>query len=320
MSMDQDIQPVPAAVAGPLTASAVSSTRRHEPAPGIGGKIAAYAAVLVISFISLFPLYWMVENSLRTAVAAGSGVSLIPELPLQWSNYSTMWNYLPYSMGVFLINSFFMAGLVTVGTAISCALIAYGFARFRFPGRDFLFAIIISTMMIPYAVMMIPQYALFINVFHWGSGGSLFGYHNLFQFLPQIVPAFFGSPIFIFLLRQFIRGIPFDLDEAAKVDGAGPLLIFWKIILPEVRPALAAVVVLTFIGKWNDFLGPLIYLQDPHNWTVELGLNGFIGRYGTEYLNLQMAAACIAMLPIAVVYFIASRQIIQGVTLSGVKG
>ena len=136
--------------------------------------------------------------------------------------------------------------------------------------------------MIPYAVMMIPQYALFINFFHWGSGGSLFGYHNLFQFLPQIVPAFFGSPIFIFLLRQFIRGIPFDLDEAAMVDGAGPLRIFWKIILPELRPALAAVMVLTFIGKWNDFLGPLIYLQDPHNWTVELALNGFVGRYGTS--------------------------------------
>jgi multiple sugar transport system permease protein len=213
-----------------------------------------------------------------------------------------------------------VAGFVTLGTVISSALIAYGFARFRFVGRDLFFGVIISTMMIPYAVMMIPQYALFINFFHWGSGGSAFGYQNLFQFLPQIVPAYFGSPIFIFLLRQFIRGIPFDLDEAAKVDGAGPLRIFWKIILPELRPALAAVVVLTFIGKWNDFLGPLIYLQDPHNWTVELALNGFVGRYGTQYLNLQMAASCIAILPIAIIYFIASRQIIQGVTLSGVKG
>ena len=104
------------------------------------------------------------------------------------------------------------------------------------------------------------------------------------------------------------------------VDGAGPLRIFWKIILPQLRPALAAVMVLTFIGKWNDFLGPLIYLQDPHNWTVELALNGFVGRYGTSYLNLQMAASVIAIAPIAFIYFIASRQIIQGVTLSGVKG
>jgi ABC-type glycerol-3-phosphate transport system permease component len=231
-----------------------------------------------------------------------------------------MWNYLPYPMSTFLLNSVVLAGLVTLGTVISSALIAYGFARFRFFGRQAFFAVIISTMMIPYAVMMIPQYALFINFFHWGSGGSLFGYHNLRQFLPQIVPAFFGSPIFIFLLRQFIRGIPYSLDEAAMVDGAGPLRIFWTIILPELRPALAAVMVLTFIGKWNDFLGPLIYLQDPHNWTVELALNGFVGRYGTSYLNLQMAASVIAIAPIAFIYFIASRQIIQGVTLSGVKG
>jgi ABC-type glycerol-3-phosphate transport system permease component len=223
-------------------------------------------------------------------------------------------------MSTFLINSFIVAGFVTLGTAISSALIAYGFARFRFFGREAFFAVIISTMMIPYAVMMIPQYALFINFFHWGSGGSLFGYHNLRQFLPQIVPAFFGSPIFIFLLRQFIRGIPYSLDEAAMVDGAGPLRIFWTIIVPELRPALAAVMVLTFIGKWNDFLGPLIYLQDPHNWTVELALNGFVGRYGTSYLNLQMAASVIAIAPIVFIYFIASRQIIQGVTLSGVKG
>jgi multiple sugar transport system permease protein len=289
------------------------------PTPGIGSKTAAYVVVWAISFASLFPIYWMIENSLRTSAAADSGVSLFPET-LQWSNYAEMWNYFSYGMHVFLINSVLVAGLVTLGTVISSALIAYGFARFRFIGRQLFFGVIISTMMIPYAVMMIPQYAMFINFFHWGGGGALFGYQNLFQFLPQIVPAFFGSPIFIFLLRQFIRGIPMDLDEAAKVDGAGPLRIFWRIILPELRPALAAVAVLTFIGKWNDFLGPLIYLQDQHNWTVELALNGFVGRFGTVNLNLQMAASCISIAPIAFIYFIASRQIIQGVTLSGVKG
>jgi ABC-type glycerol-3-phosphate transport system permease component len=313
----EDTQRVPAAA---LPAAIPKKPPRRLPARGFGSKLAAYVAVVLISIASLFPLYWMVENSLRTAVDAGSTVTLVPKSPWQWSNYSTMWNYLPYPMSTFLLNSFVLAGLVTIGTVLSSALIAYGFARFRFFGREAFFAVIIGTMMIPYAVMMIPQYALFINFFHWGSGGSLFGYKNLFQFLPQIVPAFFGSAIFIFLLRQFIRGIPFTLDEAAMVDGAGPLRIFWTIILPELRPALAAVAVLTFIGKWNDFLGPLIYLQDPHNWTVELALNGFVGRYGTSYLNLQMAASVIAIAPIAIIYFIASRQIIQGVTLSGVKG
>jgi multiple sugar transport system permease protein len=320
--MATELGPPPGAPAVALPVGALKQPRRRPtlPARGLGSRLAAYLAVLLISIASLFPLYWMVENSLRTAVDAGANVTLIPKTPWQWSNYSTMWHYLPYPMSTFLINSFVVAGLVTIGTVISSALIAYGFARFRFRGREVFFAVIISTMMIPYAVMMIPQYALFINFFHWGSGGSLFGYHNLFQFLPQIVPAFFGSPIFIFLLRQFIRGIPYTLDEAAMVDGAGPLRIFWKIILPELRPALAAVMVLTFIGKWNDFLGPLIYLQDPHNWTVELALNAFVGRYGTSNLNLQMAASVIAIAPIVFIYFIASRQIIRGVTLTGVKG
>jgi ABC-type glycerol-3-phosphate transport system permease component len=290
----------------------------REPKAGSRSKVFAYLALAFVTFFSLFPLYWMLENSLRTQSDASNGVRLWPE-SFNWSNYSTMWNALTYPFHVFLINSFVMSALVTLGTVASCALVAYGFARFNFPGREIMFYFIIATTMIPYAVMLIPQYALFINVFHWGSGGQAFGYDNLFQFLPQIVPAFFGSPFFIFLLRQFVRGIPYDLDEAAKVDGAGYLRIFWTIILPELRPALAAVTVLTFIGKWNDFLGPLIYLTDSHNWTIELALNGFIGRYSTVF-NLQMAASLMSMAPIVIVYFLASKQIIEGVTLSGVKG
>jgi ABC-type glycerol-3-phosphate transport system permease component len=285
----------------------------------IAQRVAAYAVIFVICLLALFPLYWMFENSLRPGSDAENSVRFWPEA-FDWANYVHMWNALAYPFGVYLINSFGMCILVTVGTVVSCALVAYGFARFRFRGRDFLFGVVISTMMIPYAIMMIPQYALFVNVFHWDKGGALFGYQNLVQFLPQIVPAFFGSPVFIFLLRQFILGIPYDLDEAAKVDGAGPLRIFWTIIMPELRSALAAVTVLTFIGKWNDFLGPLIYLQDPRNWTIELALNGFVGRYGVTVFNLQMAAALMSMLPIAIIYFLASKQIIQGITLSGVKG
>lgn len=302
------------AVAPPISATAPPNVPGRQYLP----QLTAYAMIALICLFSLFPLYWMLENSLRTEIDSSSSISFWPEA-FHWSNYPTMWNALTYPFNVFLINSFAMAGLVTIGTVGSCALVAYGFARFRFRGREFLFLIIIGTTMIPYAVMMIPQYALFINVYHWGSGGSAFGYQNLFQFLPQIVPAFFGSPFFIFLLRQFIRGIPYDLDEAAKVDGAGPLRIFWTIILPELRPAIAAVAVLTFIGKWNDFLGPLIYLTDQHNWTIELALNGFLNRYTTVF-NLQMAASLMSMLPILILYFLASRQIIEGVTLSGVKG
>ncbi|MGH2442167.1 MAG: carbohydrate ABC transporter permease, partial [Chloroflexota bacterium] len=237
--------PRPATAVPAVAAAGPGSAPRRRPT----SRIAAYIAIVFVCFFSLFPLYWMLENSLRTESDTTSTVSFWPEA-FHWSNYSTMWNALNYPFHIYLINSFVMAGLVTIGTVASCALVAYGFARFRFPGREVMFLFIIATTMIPYAVMLIPQYALFINVFHWGSGGSLFGYQNLFQFLPQIAPAFFGSPFFIFLLRQFIRGIPYDLDEAAKVDGAGALRIFWTVILPELRPALAVVTVLTFIGKW----------------------------------------------------------------------
>jgi ABC-type glycerol-3-phosphate transport system permease component len=287
---------------------------------GVGGaSFSAYIVVWIVCFFCLFPLYWMFENSLRADADAQTSIALVPQV-VHWDNYSRMWTALAYPFHVFLINSFVVAGLVTIGVTLSCAFVAYGFARFRFPGRDFLFYFIIATMMIPFAIMMIPSYALFVNVFHWGRGGVIGSYQNVFQFLPQVVPAYFGSPVFIFLLRQFIRGIPYDLDEAAKVDGAGPIRILWTVILPAMRPALTAVVVLNFIGKWNDFLGPLIFLQDPHNWTIELALNGFVGRYSTTFFNLQMAASLMSMLPIVVVYFFASRQIIEGVTLSGVKG
>jgi multiple sugar transport system permease protein len=298
------------------------------PAPGIlqppkpsrlPSQIGAYVVVAIISFISLFPLYWMVINSLRSDADIESGFVWWPT-SWHFDNYTRAWTALEYPFQDFIFNSFVLSLLVTIGTVISCLLVAYGFARFRFPGREFIFGFVLATMMIPYAVMMIPQYAEFINIFGWGKGGHIGPYHNAFQFLPQIVPAFFGSPLFIFLLRQFIRGIPYDLDEAAKIDGAGPLRILWYVILPEVRPALAAVVVLTFIGKWNDLLGPIIYLQDPRNWTIEIALLGYFSRYGSANWAEYMAMALVTMTPILILYFLASKQIIQGITLSGVKG
>ena len=284
------------------------------------GPLAAYAVAIAISALSLFPLYWMIINSFRSDADIQSGIAFWPE-SFHLGNYSKAWTALEYPFQVFILNSFFLSLLVVIGVAGSSLLVAYGFARFRFPGRGLLFGIVISTTMIPYAVMMIPQYAEFINVFHWGSGGDLFGRNNLFQFLPMIVPAYCGSPVFIFLLRQFIRGIPYDLDEAAKIDGAGPLRILRTILLPAVRPALLAVIVLQFIGTWNDLLAPLIYLQDPQNWSIEIALLGYFSRYGTGSNWAEfMAMALVTMTPILLVYFAASKQIIQGVTLSGVKG
>jgi multiple sugar transport system permease protein len=312
--------PSPAAAVSAPPALLAGAQGRRQPR---GGRIAAYAAVLFISFISLFPLYWMVINSFRSDANISSGIAFWPEA-WHFDNYSAAWNALAFPFQTFIINSFVISVLVVIGVALSSLVVAYGFARFSFAGRGFLFGLVISTTMIPYAVMMIPQYAEFINIFHWGSGGSVFGHNNAFQFLPLIVPAFFGSPIYIFLLRQFIRGIPYDLDEAAKIDGAGPFRVLWAIILPAVRPALAAVIVLQFIGTWNDLLAPFIYLQDPKNWTIEIALLGYFSRYSSSTSGSNwaefMAMALVSMTPIVVLYLSASKQIIQGVTLSGVKG
>jgi multiple sugar transport system permease protein len=300
----------------------VSEGRQTRGRSNVPGQLVAYGVVLLVCFISLFPLYWMIINSFRQDANITAGVSLWPDGGVfHLSNYSTAWTAVGYPFQLYLLNSFVLAVAVVIGTVLSCTAVAYGFARFRFPGRELLFAIVISTMMIPYVVTLIPQYAEFINIFGWGSGGQFLIWDNFFQFFPQIVPAFFGSPVWIFLLRQFIRSIPFDLDEAAKIDGAGPMRILWKIIVPEIRPALAAVIVLNFIGKWNDLLGPLIYLKDPKNATIELALLGYESRYstGTNWGEL-MAMSLVAMTPILIVYFFASKQIIQGVTLSGVKG
>jgi multiple sugar transport system permease protein len=319
--MAQEVAPAAPALARGATAleGGVAATPvRHR--PRWTGQLTAYTAVVVVSFISLFPFYWMIINSFRANADVTSTLTLWPST---WhlSNYSQAWTALPEPFQVFIINSFMMTLAVVVGTVISSAAVAYGFARFRFPGRDLIFAFVLSTMMIPYAVIMIPQYAEFVNIFHWGSGGQFLYWSNFFQFLPQIVPAFFASPIWIFLLRQFIRGIPYDLDEAAKIDGAGPLRILWKIIIPEIRPALAAITVLTFIGKWNDLLGPFIYLQDNKNWTIEIALLDFFSRYaGGGAWAYFMALSFITMIPIILLYFFCSKQIIQGVTLSGVKG
>ncbi|HVA91087.1 MAG TPA: carbohydrate ABC transporter permease [Chloroflexota bacterium] len=316
----------PSVVSRPNPAGSAPPAPRADPAGGrrhYGSQTAAYAAVLIISFISLFPLYWMLVNSFRSDADISSGIAFWPE-SWHFDNYSSAWNALAFPFQTFIINSFVVSVLVVIGVASSSLIVAYGFARFDFPGRGFLFGLVISTTMIPYAVMMIPQYAEFINVFHWGSGGNILGHNNAFQFLPIIVPAYFGSPIYIFLLRQFIRGIPYDLDEAAKIDGAGPIRVLWSIILPAVRPALAAVIVLQFIGTWNDLLAPFIYLQDPQNWTIEIALLGYFSRYASSTSGSNwaefMAMALVTMTPILVLYLSASKQIIQGVTLSGVKG
>jgi multiple sugar transport system permease protein len=204
-------------------------------------------------------------------------------------------------------NTLVIAGLTVAGTVASSAIVAYGFARLRWPGRNLIFLIYLSTIMLPFQVTMIPLYVLFKTL---GWTGTI---------LPLVVPAFFGNVFYVFLLRQFYMTIPLELSEAARVDGSSELRTFWSIILPLTKPALIAVALFTFLASYKDFLGPLIYLNNQEQWTISLGLNMFKNQYGAQW-QLMMAASTVALLPIIVLFFFAQRTFVEGITMTGVKG
>jgi len=228
----------------------------------------------------------------------------------QWQNYVKAWapEALDETFNRYLLNTIIITVLGITGVLLSSTLVAYAFARFRFPGRDVLFLIMISTMMIPVQVTMIPTFILF-KYLGW-----------IDTFAPLIVPTFFGGGAFnIFLMRQFFMTIPYELDDAAKIDGCNYFQIFSIILLPLVKPALATVAIFGFVYNWNDFLNPLIYLNSTSNYTLALGLQTFTTMYGTDY-NLMMAASTIVLLPILIVFFFGQRYFIEGVATSGLKG
>jgi multiple sugar transport system permease protein len=225
--------------------------------------------------------------------------------PVELDNFPEVFREVPFAR--FFLNTVFLVVFNIIGELISVSLIAYGFARLRFPGRSFLFLLMLSTLMIPYHVTLIPRFILFAEL----------GWIN--TYLPLIVPAFVGSPFLIVRVRQYMMSIPFDLDEAAYIDGATRFDVFWRIILPLSRPALVLVVVFTFVGTWNDFLQPLIYLNDPNLFTVSLGLSFFQGARETNW-NLLMAGSLLATIPPLILFFIAQRQLIGGISIEGLKG
>ncbi len=268
-------------------------------------KFLIYIVLTVGAFICIIPFLWMFSTSLKEP----SEVLLFPPrwIPskIMWSNYKEVFNFLPFLD--FIKNSVIVTFASMLGQVISSSLVGFGFGRMRFPGRDILFMIMLSTLMLPYAVTMIPVYIIFRDL----------GWLNTFR--PLIVPAFLGNPFYIFLLRQFIMTIPIELDEAAKIDGCSSLRIFYQIIMPLCKPVLIAIIVFSFVGSWNDFLAPLIYLNDMEKYTIAVGLRMFQGQYGS-YFHLLMAASTIALLPVLAIFFFAQKYFIEGITLTGLKG
>jgi multiple sugar transport system permease protein len=271
------------------------------------GRGLIYAILFGLSLLFLLPLAWMVSTSLKpNAEVAVFPVRWIPS-QLRWENYVEAWRLYPFTR--FVINSLYIVVLSTVGTLVSCALVAYGFARIRFRGRDFFFFLMLMTMMLPGAVTMIPVYVMFAKL-QWIN-----------TYNPLIVPSFFGDAFFIFFLRQFMMTLPRDLDEAARIDGAGHLTTFRLVILPLITAPVVAVAVLHIFATWNDFFRPLLYLNTRDNFTFVQGLRAlqtdfiYAGRY--EWL---MALSLIQLAPMLILYFVAQRYFIEGLSLTGVRG
>jgi len=265
-----------------------------------------YTALIVLGAAILLPFLWTLSSSLKPY---GAGITFPPEfIPkrFEWQNYVKVTQTIPF-FG-FLQNSVLVTGLSMTGELLSCSLVAFAFARLRFPGRNILFIIVLGTMMIPYPVTMVPTFILF----------NLLGWVN--TYLPLVIPPFFAPAYNVFLLRQFFMTINHELDEAAEVDGAGWFRIYWQIILPLAKPALATVAIFSFMWYWNDFMGPLIYLSDSQKFTLALGVNYLRSMRGGGDLSMQMAASVMFVAPCIVLFFIAQRYIVQGIVTTGIKG
>ena len=277
----------------------ISKLRRNK------GLIISTVILVASSIIMLFPFYWL----LRSAFMTDRQIMTMPIiwLPTDFSlrNFVAVFNAIPFTR--YILNSTILVIINLVGTLASSSFIAFGFARLKFKGQRVWFALMISTMMLPFSVVMIPQFVgwLYVGAFN--------------TFIPLTLPAFFGSAFSVFLIMQFYMGIPKDYDEAAFIDGASYFKIYLRILAPMSKPVLCAVGVFTFMGTWNDFMGPLLYLHRQSLRTVALGLRVFVNEFSAQY-NLVLAGSTMAVIPMIILFFSAQRYFIQGITFTGLKG
>jgi multiple sugar transport system permease protein len=273
-----------------------------------------HLVLIVACALAITPFAWMVSTSLKTA---DNSILFPPQIlprPMVPHNYVEVITGENTRFLLWARNSMIVAVLTVIGTTFSSAVVAYGFAKIPFRGRGLLFGIMLSTMMIPFPVTMVPLFVIFRHL------GDLTGIAWLGTFKPLWVPAWFGSAFSIFLLRQFFMTIPRDLSEAARIDGCGEIGILFRVVLPLARPALAVVALFSFMVVWNDFLAPLVYLQRPEQFTLALGLDNFQSAVGGTPWHLLMAASVLVILPVMALFFLAQRTFIEGITTTGIKG
>lgn len=281
--------------------------------PRVGARpawksVAMHAAVFAGAVVMIYPLLWLLASSLKPTSEIFSDLSLVPR-HVTFSHYRDGWNALSVSFGRFFANSIVVAVLSVTGLIVSSSLTAFAFARMDFPGRRLLFALMLVTMMLPAHALLLPQYLLFTHL----------GWIN--SYLPLVVPRWFSvDAFFVFLLVQFMRNIPRDLDEAAVLDGCGPFRLWWSIILPLTKPALVTVAILSFTWTWDEFLQPLVYLQNPQSFTVPLGLQMFLDASSGSDWGGMFAMSVLVLVPPLLLFGMFQRRIIQGIASTGIRG
>ena len=281
------------------------------------GLIGLQVLMTVILITFLGPTLWMVSSSLKSQPEIFAvPIVWVPANP-QWRNYTEAMNLLPF--GRFAINTFMICILTVIGVVLSSSMVAYSFARLRWPGRDFFFALLLGTMMLPEIITLIPMFIQF-KWLGWTKPGYILGVLP-YNYLPLIVPFWLAlAPLYVFLMRQFFKGIPMELEEAALVDGASRARILFNIVLPLSKPVIATVAVFAFLQSYNDFMQPLIYINARNNWTLALGLRALNDVQMTGNWHLLFAASTVVLLPILIIFVIAQRYFVQGIATTGFGG
>nr|WP_321305161.1 carbohydrate ABC transporter permease [uncultured Sphaerochaeta sp.] len=272
------------------------------------GQTIFHIVVILLGFLMLYPILWMVSNSFKTNAEIFGSSSLMPE-SLSLEHYIRGWRFNnTITFTTFFKNSFYYTILSTFGAVIASSLVAYGFARVPFRGRSFWYACMFLTMMIPYQVVMVPQFIIFHKI----------GWINSFK--PLIIPQFAGLPFFIFLMVQFIRQIPYELDDSAKIDGCNRFMIYSRILFPLIKPAVITSTIFSFYWRWDDFLGPLLFLNKPRLFTVSLALRMFSDPQTSTDWSAIFAMGTLSLLPVLIIFLVFQKYIVQGLATTGLKG
>ncbi|WP_374975594.1 carbohydrate ABC transporter permease [Microbacterium trichothecenolyticum] len=290
-----------------LTSRVSTGGYKEEIAGTPATRFTRHVVLVGLGIVMIYPLLWMLSASVKPSTQVFTDTGLIPS---EWAlnNYAEGWTALSQPFHVYLGNSLLIAGLTILGNMLSCSMAAYAFSRLRFKGKRLMFALMMGTMLLPGQVVLIPQYIIF----------SKLGWLN--TYLPLTIPAFFATnAFFIFLLVQFMRNLPMELQEAAKIDGAGAFRTYWSVILPLTTPAMATVAIFTFIASWGDFFGPLLYLTDPKLFTVPLALKEFVSSTGASAWGPMFAMSVVSLVPVVAFFFIGQRYLINGIATTGMK-